>query len=469
MNTLHHSARRSLVFLWAAGAGLVMVVAGCGKESSPLLAEQDPNVFITVSLTGDGDGRIDVNSGALWRCTLAQGVVMASGSDATQAANHCDWETYDAGGGGQVGFDAVVGSGSVFTGWRNDCAGTDTACSVEWLGAPGRVDVSVGAEFLFTPSSVEIEVATDRLLPSATTQATATYTSPRTLEGVQYSWTSSNPAVASISTTGSPATITALSPGTTQISAATRGRTSNEVTVEVLAPQSADTGILQGVLFDVDGTTPVDSIYLVAGPVAGSTATSVLRTFTGRQDPESGVVIPAGGYRLEGDPGRYAVFTVGVVGDRYMSTRGDSANVFANQTDTLDLFVSRGDHMDMLGTDLGTIQATSGESINLVVDYQAWSYAGCPLCGISLGIGVDSTALAVYIFDQVAGTYPGRQERGASIPITVPAAGGTIYATLITTSTSATNIEPGLKQYRDRWSANVQGTTMIPIGTLSVN
>jgi hypothetical protein len=181
------------------------------------------------------------------------------------------------------------------------------------------------------------------------------------------------------------------------------------------------------------------------------------------------VAILPGGYRLEAEPGRYAVFSVGVVGDRYMSTRGDSANVFSDQTTPLDLFATRADYLDMRGTDLGTIQATADTVVNIVVDYQAWSYWRCPLCGISLGIGVDATALTVYVFDQVAGVHPGRTETQVSIPITVPDHSGTIYATLITTSTSATNIEPGLQQYRDRWAANVQGTTMIPIGTLTVN
>ncbi len=368
---------------------LVVLAAGCASEDSPAeVFDLDSNVFIGVSMTGDGDGTVNVNSGQLWSCSLAQGQVTASGAGATQTGNQCDWDTYDAGGGGSVTFQAQPAAGSVFGGWSLRCAGSEPDCTAEWLGAPDRVDISVGAEFLSATDSV---------------------------------------------------------------------------------PPPPAMGVLKGVLYDVDGATPVDSISLVAGPVAGSTGTSVLRTRTGRQDPESGVAILPGGYRLEAEPGRYAVFSVGVVGDRYMSTRGDSANVFSDQTTPLDLFATRADYLDMRGTDLGTIQATADTVVNIVVDYQAWSYWRCPLCGISLGIGVDATALTVYVFDQVAGVHPGRTETQVSIPITVPDHSGTIYATLITTSTSATNIEPGLQQYRDRWAANVQGTTMIPIGTLTVN
>jgi hypothetical protein len=445
---------------------LMVAAAACSGHDATGGTDLSPNVFVNVSMTGDGDGRVDVSSGTAWSCTIAVGQVTHVGTDVTHAANHCDWETYDAGGGGSIAFHAVPGSGSVFGGWSNDCTGADADCTVEWLGDGGRT-VSVGAQFLFPPSGVTVEVANHGLLQGMTTQATAEYTSGRTLQNVLYEWMSSDPSVASVSGTGSQATVTAVSAGTTLISASTRGVPSNEVTVNVGELQTG-LGVLEGVLYDVDGTTPVDSIYLVAGPVAGSSATTVLRTFTGRQDG-SGVVIPPGGYRLDAEPGRYAVFSVGVVGKRYMNTRGDSANVFANQTDTLNLFASRADYLDMRNTDLGTQQASEGAMITLTgIEFQAWSYVSCPLCGISLGIGVDSTALAVHVFDQVAGTYPGRSET-VSIPITVPDHGGTIYATLITTSTSEANKEPGLQQYRDRWTANVQGTTMIPIGTLVVN
>lgn len=446
---------------------VVMAAAACSGHDATGGVDLGPNVFIQVSITGDGDGRVDVTSGSTWSCSIAVGEVHASGADATHDANHCDWETYDAGGGGVVTFRAVTGSGSVFGGWSNGCTGNDPECTVEWLGGGGRT-IAVGAQFLFPPSDLTVTVANHGLLPGMTTEAMATYESSRTLQGVQYEWSSTDPSVATVGGTGQQATVTAVSAGTIQISATTRGVTSNPVTVNVGELQTG-LGVLEGVLYDVDGATPVDSIYLVAGPVAGSSATSVLRTFTGRQDG-SGVVIPPGGYRFEAEPGRYAVFSVGVVGKRYLNTRGDSANVFANQTDTLNLFASRADFLDMRNTDLGTKQATEGDTITLEgLEFQAWSYAACPLCGISLGIGVDSTALAVHVFDQVAGTYPGRTETNVSIPITVPGHGGTIYATLITTSTSASNIAPGLKQYRDRWAANVQGTTMIPIGTLVVN
>lgn len=266
-------------------------------------------------------------------------------------------------------------------------------------------------------------------------------------------------------TSAGTASVRGEGPGTANVTATVRGVVSNAVAVTVAGPQSAK-GVLEGVLYDADGTTPLDSVYVSGGPVAGSTG-SGLRWVTGRQIPLSNIVIPPGGYRFEPDNGRYVLFTVGILGNRYVSTPGDTTDVLAGQTTSMDLFITRGYHLDMLDTDLGTIDAAAGTSIDLVVSYRAWSRDLYPGCVPSIGIGVDENALAVYRFG-IPGTYPGMTESDVSIPITVPAEGGTIYATLITTSTGS-SIEPGLQQYRDRWSANVQGTTMIPIGALTVN
>ena len=141
--------------------------------------------------------------------------------------------------------------------------------------------------------------------------------------------------------------------------------------------------------------------------------------------------------------------------------------VLSGESTSLDLNVRRGYHLDMLGTDLGEVQAAAGSSVDLVVDYRTWCRDLGPLCSPALAIGVDGTPLAVYRFGQ-PGAYPGQMAQNLAIPITVPASGGTIYAMLVTTST-ATGIQPGLDQYASVWDQNLQATTLIPIGTLTVN
>jgi len=446
---------------------LVLAVAACTGECNTIGGPVDvvgDNVSIRVFLTGDGDGQVDVTDTTSWRCVSAAGSVTASGG-ATRESDHCHRSFFDAGG-GAVRFRATPSAESVFGGWSSSCAGTAPDCTVMWTFGAGGADISVGAEFLFAPSGVTVEVADPDLTQGMTTQATANLSASRALQGVEYAWASSNPSVASIAGAGAQATVTGLSPGTTEISATARGVVSNAVTVTVSPGVQSAKGFLEGVLYDVDGVTPLDSVYLSGGPVEGSQG-DALRGRTGRQNPLDPGGIPPGGYRFEATNGRYAMFSVAVLGKRYLTTPGDTADVLAGETTELNLFVADGYGLDMLGTDLGTIQATAGSTVNLTVDYNAWNRDLCPGCVPSLGIGVDSTALNVYRFG-VAGVYPGKTETGVSIPITVPDHGGTIYATLITRST-ASGIEPGLALYRELWAANLQGTTMIPIGILVVN
>lgn len=444
---------------------VVLAAAACSGHDATGGTDLSPNVFVSVSMTGDGDGRVDVSSGAAWSCTIAVGEVTHFGTDVTHAANHCDWETYDAGGGGRIAFHAVPGSGSVFGGWGSGCTGSGLECTVEWLGGGGRT-VSVSAEFLFSPNSLTVDVANHGLIQGMTTQATANYTASRTLQSVRYEWTSSDPSVASVAGTGSQAIVTALGEGTTLISATTRGVTSNEEVVNVAEVAQQAKGILSGVVRDVDGTTPLDSVYISGGPVEGSPGTAALRWVSGREIEADPDLISAGGYWFEADVGRYAMFSNAVLGNRWVSTPGDTADVVANLTTPLDLYVNRGYGLDMLDTDV-TITSPAGDLDTLQISYRAWNRDLCPGCVPSIAFGVDGTALAVYRFG-IPGIYPGKSEQGILIPITVPAQGGTIYAMLVTTSTAG-GPEPGLQQYRDVWAANLQALKFVPIGTLVVN
>jgi hypothetical protein len=445
---------------------LMPVLAACPEE--PVGPTEQVQFKVTVRAAGDGSGAVSVvtpDAPAFnWECTVVDG----------EPSGACS-RTYSLSQNTDVVFSAQ-GTNSRFLGWEDgSCTGTGTQCRVR---SANHFDITATANFEAIPPVVPtvavVELTVDggsgpvTLLQGLTANAVAVAkdANGQVLSGTTFTWSSNAPAVASVSgsSTGT-ATVRGESPGTAGITVAAGGVTSNAVEVTVVGPQSAK-GVLQGVLYDVDGVTPLDSVHISGGPVAGSQG-DALRWRTGRQIPLSDIVIPPGGYRFEATNGRYAVFSVAVLGNRYVSTPGDTADVHAGQTTTMDMNIARGYHLDMLDTDLGTIQSNAGASVVLKVDYRAWSRDMCPGCVPAIGIGVDATALAVYRFG-VPGVYPGKTEAEVPIVITAPDQGGTIYATLITVSTGS-GIGPGLQQYRYRWAANVQGTTMIPIGTLTVN
>ncbi len=448
---------------------LAVLAAACATED---LIDLPVDLTVSVLAEGDGSGVVSVETPDLpvfgWECTVVDGQTVGDGRNVGRCSR--DYTLSDPVAHTEVVFRAQ-GTDGRFVEWGNggECSGTDTTCRIT---AQGGDLILVEARFEASVATVELTVEGGAdpvtLLQGLTAPAVATAlrAGGQGLSGATFTWASSDPGVASVTgSSGGSAMVRGESPGTATITAMSGGVSSNPVTVTVTGLQSAK-GILQGVLYDVDGTTPLDSVYLSGGPVQGSQG-DALRGRTGRQNPLDPGGIPAGGYRFEATNGRYALFTVAVLGNRYVSTPGDTADVFADQTTTMDMNVADGYHLDMLDTDLGTIQASAGTVINVVVDYRAWNRDMCAGCVPSLGIGVDATALAVYRFG-IPGVYPGKSETSVSIPITVPAQGGTIYATLITVSTGA-GVEPGLEQYRDRWAANVQATTMIPIGTLVVN
>jgi len=279
-------------------------------------------------------------------------------------------------------------------------------------------------------------------------------------------WSSSDEAVGTVAwdpQSSHEAVVTGVAEGTATISVREPSQPAIEGTATVTVLPAK--GVIRGILYDVDDVTPLDSIYLTMGPVAGSTGCAA-KGRTGRQNTGDPVPVPAGGYRFEVDPGQCALFSVGVLGSRWIQTPGDTAFVLSGQTTIRDLSVKRGYHLDMLGTDVN-VAGAAGSQINLVVSYRAWNRDLCPGCVPSLGIGVDGTPLAVYRFG-IPGVYPGKTEQSVSIPITVPAQGGTLYAMLVTTSTGA-SIQPGLDQYASVWANNLQGSTFIRIGTLVVN
>ncbi|HSG09119.1 MAG TPA: Ig-like domain-containing protein, partial [Longimicrobiales bacterium] len=328
----------------------------------------------------------------------------------------------------------------------------------------GRVYVKVRPvdNIQVTPSPLAIQVGES---VSVTADATISTGGP---VSVSTTWSLGDGAVASVTAqTGSnTATVTGLAPGTTTLRATAGTKESGPVTLTVAQP-GPEPGIIYGVLYDVDGTTALDSVNLTMGLVNAPAGSTTYRTRTGRQAPGP---VPAGGYRFETDAGVYAAFTVGVLGSRWVSTPGDTAGVLAGDSTRLDLNVKRGYHLDMLGTTLGSLQASPGSSLDLVVDYRTWCRDGGALCSTALAIGVDAAPLAVYRFGQ-PGIHPGQSEQGLTVPITVPATGGTIYAMLVTASTADANggIQAGLDQYASVWAGNLQATMLIPIGTLTVN
>jgi hypothetical protein len=227
-------------------------------------------------------------------------------------------------------------------------------------------------------------------------------------------------------------------------------------------------GVIHGIYYDTAGVTPVDSVFLTMGPVAGFPGTGA-RGRTGRQNMGDPDPVPAGGYRFEVEAGRYAMFATGVVGSRWFSTLtpGDTADVVAGDTTELNLSAKRGYHLDMLQTDL-TVTASAGATIDLVIHYHTWNPNTCQACAPAIAIGVDSTALNAYRLG-APGVYPGKTEQNVAIEVTVPNHPGTIWVTLATVSTAPDDVQPALDFYTNRWNLNLQASQMIAIGTLQLN
>jgi hypothetical protein len=417
-------------------------------------------VSVLVIGRGDGDGLVTSQTSPVSiSCLVRDG--------SSHSGGNCDDEFMDAGMGGTFDLLAAPAPGHLFGGWSGACSGTELRCTVT-LPDPRPPRITVYASFLRVPESIAVSVADPALNTGESTAATLTVT-PSVADTTTFTWTSSDPGVVAVTpqTSGGAATVTAVGPGTATILASARTQTSAPVTLTVTDAPPVP-GILQGVLYDVDGVTPLDSVYLSMRMVNAPAGSPTYRTWTGPQGEET---VPAGGFAFEVNPAPWAVFTVGVVGKRYLTTPGDTAVVTAGQTTHLDLNVRRGYHLDMRDTDLGTLTAGPGEAIDLVVDFTTWCRDGGAACATSLALGVDDVPLAVYRFDP-PGAYAtgGRTETGVTIPVTAPASGGTLYAFLVTTSTSEASggVQKGLDQYATMWAQGLEGTTMIPLGTLTV-
>lgn len=220
--------------------------------------------------------------------------------------------------------------------------------------------------------------------------------------------------------------------------------------------ESPRTGI-EGVLYDTNGSTPLAGLHYSLGPVTGSTGTGA-----------NGTTDAQGRWGAEVGPGRYAVFAVGIDGgSRYVTTPGDTADVVEGKVTHVDLNIRRGYYLEIMNTGQN-VAGSAGSSLSLTLNVRAWNRDLCPGCVPAIVVGVAETPLAVYRFKTLTpGVYPGVTET-ASIPITVPASGGTLYAMLFSGSTGA-GPQPGLDGYADVWSRNVSTTTLIPFGQLQVN
>lgn len=213
-------------------------------------------------------------------------------------------------------------------------------------------------------------------------------------------------------------------------------------------------GTLQGTIFDVDGSTAVDALFVSVG-YSGA---------TGAND----VSDAQGAYEVSVNAGRYAVFSAGVRGFRYLSTPGDTTDVLQGEITTLDLHVTRGYGLHMVSGDLGMVHALQGDVVSLALDFQLWNRDLCPGCVPSVAIGVDGHALSVFRLGAPAGVYPGTTKTDATVQFTAPSDGGSLYAFLVATSTAA-DIQPGLDLYEEVWSRGPVEGYFIPIGTLVID
>lgn len=258
--------------------GLLPIQACWGGEDGM----STPNVTVDVSGAGDGSGRVeDVDVARLFISCIV---------DAGAARGDCRDDFYDAGRGGGFELLATTGESSLFGGWTGDCVTGEVRCPLGFSQDELPIVFEVTASFLRIPDEIQVELSEGTLEPGGTATATATPTPD--LPQAEYTWSSSDPAVATV-TAGSPtssATVTAVGPGTADIRASTRTRESGPVSITVQelpvdgayqrVPWVTVTGAIS-IDFDSDGNVFVGNTGVSEG---GAALEAPVRKVTGAGD-----------------------------------------------------------------------------------------------------------------------------------------------------------------------------------------
>ncbi len=235
-------------------------------------------------------------------------------------------------------------------------------------------------------------------------------------------------------------------------SAVTRGLREHTDRGRAEAPPPPPETALRGVLFDTNGTTPLEGIsYAIAEVGVGLVA--------------SGTTDAEGRYGAEVAPGRYAVVAVGVKDARYLGTPGDTADVVQNQTTTRNLNVRTGYHLEILNINQD-VQASAGANVAVTLQFRVWNRDMCPGCNPSVAIGVDGTPLAVARFS-VPGTHPGTTYTEVlNFPGARP---GRHPERDAVRGSTAVSVQPALDAYAAATTNGQSGIRYVPFGQLQVN
>ena len=156
------------------------------------------------------------------------------------------------------------------------------ACSVgdAHLVGPSTPTDSTGTPSGAAPASVSVSAPTTQLAPSSTLplHAVALDASGDTLSGTSFTWSSSNPQVAAVSSDG---VLTAMQAGTTSITASTGSVTSNALAMTVTSSGGGNPG--GGTVATIVVNTPSSSLGLLqtmqAQAVAYDASGNVLQGF----------------------------------------------------------------------------------------------------------------------------------------------------------------------------------------------
>lgn len=453
---LDRSPIRLPVVLILLAAALQATSCNCGSDNTSTEPDDDPapitSVTLTVSAGNAQSFRVDDTLDLQASATDANGKA-ATGTYTWTSSNPAVASVAPLAANGNARVTALA-TGEVTITVRENATQRSSSIALTTL-QPAL------SEIRMQPATVSLEFGgTIEIVAEAVKQSDGSVVS------VPLVWSTSDGSVATVtpsSGSGDRAIVAGAGEGEAKIMVVEPSQTSvvGEVTVTVASARA----VIYGTLFDTDGTTPVNDIVLSLGVTAGYTGTRA-NGRTGQQNQTDPTPVAAGGFRFTVDPAQYALFSVGVQGLRWISTPGDTALVQAGEQRKLDLFVKDGYHLDLTGTNIGSVQGTPGTTMNLTIRFQVWNRDMCPGCSPAIAIGVDGNALAVHRFG-IVGIFPG-QSGTVSIPITVPTTGGTIYAMHVSASTAA-GIQPGLDQYTNTWNANLASTRFIPIGTLAVS
>ena len=183
------------------------------------------------------------------------------------------------------------------------------------------------------------------------------------------------------------------------------------------------------------------------------------------QDTTTAVTDDAGDYSMEVcDQQTYEMSAQVVVGSRYMTTNGGDEVVVGDMDFEYNIDAKRGYFLDAtLQNEAQTLVVTPGATVDLTIDYRAWSRVGCPACSYRIMVGFDGD-YAGYA-ELGSGDYQatgGGSEGEALISVTAPSTAGGygIYAAL-----NAGTPEEGENFYESRYPDERR---YIPLGTLTV-